>query len=174
MNPTQQAALRRFLIYLRAERNVSVHTIRAYRADYKDFFAFCAAHYPGLPLNQVSKVIIRAYMASLSGRNRSTITRHCASLKTFFRYLVQEELVDRDPTVTLRFPKKHTLVPEVLSEEEIEKLLEWSATIHRKGALRNRAMIEVLYSSSARFLPHILTVHFESACSKINCALVSQ
>ena len=98
--------LERFLLYLRAERNFSPQTIRAYKSDISEFSKFLKLKYPGIGFNKVTRLIVRDFLSTLARFKRATFIRHIASLKTFFRYLLRENIIDEDPTYSLSFPKK--------------------------------------------------------------------
>jgi tyrosine recombinase XerC len=147
------AALQRFLVYLRGERNASHATLRAYEADLAAFRAYAAGRYPSLPVERFDRTVVRSYLAELQGRGqaRSTLLRKHASLRSFFRYLRREEVVPADPFAAVPMPKRERRLPGFLSEAEVERLLDAAPRGGaRAAALRDRALLEVLYSSGLR------------------------
>jgi len=138
-----------FLEYLKAERNVSPDTIRAYHQDLDDFGRFLA----GRTLRKTDIGILRVYLGNLFQRNlsRATIIRRVAALRVFFRFLSRENFVPTNPTVALRSPKKECNLPAFLDISQILSLLDETL---KKGVsrhpLRDRAMLELLYSAGLR------------------------
>lgn len=99
---------------------------------------------------QVGVTQIRAYLAELTdlGLARTTILRKIASLRSFFKYLTLQGLIDRNPLLELQSPKRQKKLPQFLSVREIEELLK-IADASPKG-LRDRAILEVLYGTGMR------------------------
>ncbi|MBC7345200.1 MAG: site-specific tyrosine recombinase XerD, partial [Clostridia bacterium] len=100
---------------------------------------------------QVTRPVIVAYLEHLKDRGRApaTISRHLATLKSFYQYLVQERVVSEDPTVDLESPRMGKRLPQVLSVEEVERLLRQPGTGKPHG-IRDRAMLELLYATGLR------------------------
>jgi integrase/recombinase XerC len=152
------SAGQRFLIYLRAERNASPHTLRAYEGDLRCFQSFIKARYPGLPLEKCSRTIVRSYLAWLyedgqakKAYQTTTLARRWASLRSFFRYWTREEVIPGNPCRDLTGPKKKVKLPRFLSEPETQRIFS-SPPAYRNplAAFRDRAILEVLYSTGAR------------------------
>ena len=91
-----RAEIERFLLYLKAERNFSPETIRAYRCDMVSFNGFLNQKHSKLPLAQINRLVIRDYLAYLAGLKRASLARHLASLKSFFVYLLREKKIDKE------------------------------------------------------------------------------
>ena len=144
--------IQRFLLYLRAERNASAHTLRAYKHDLGAFLAFLEARYPTASLERHQRLIVRDYLDALHQRalKRASILRAIAVLRAFFKFLVREELALQTPFVGLPMPKREKRLPRFLSEEEMARLLEMPRRSGRKAALRDGALLELLYSSGLR------------------------
>lgn len=136
-----------FLHYLRAERNFSVHTARAYKVDLAEFYKFLKKNYPNIKAEASDRLILRDYYAFLqkSGLKRSSVIRRIAALRSFFKFLAREELIKKNPFLYLSTPKKEKRIPVFLTEEEIRKLFALPGM-----APRDRAMLEVLYSGGLR------------------------
>ncbi|MBU2495303.1 MAG: site-specific tyrosine recombinase/integron integrase [Candidatus Omnitrophota bacterium] len=138
-----------FLEYLKAERNASPNTIRAYHQDLDDFCGFLA----GRTLRKTDLGILRVYLGSLFQRNlsRATIIRRVAALRVFFRFLSREKSVPINPTFALRSPKSERNLPAFLEISQTLSLLDETL---KKGVsrfpLRDRAMLELLYSAGLR------------------------
>lgn len=142
-----------FLASLQTERNASVNTIMAYRNDLTQF-----THYLSVTLPQdanwsnVTLEVTEAYVQRLAGQNytASTIARKVAALKTFFHWLSQHGFVTEDPTLRLRSPRVERRAPRLLSEEEVNRLLESASKMSPPRSLRDRALLEVLYTTGMR------------------------
>ena len=151
--PLEQLALD-FLAYLEFERGLSRNTLEAYRSDLLQFGAFmerrdvgCAGGRPrrprGLPLRARRREPDRPPVAA------ATLQRKAACLRSFYRHLRREEIIDHDPTADLRGPRKTQRLPQVLTREEVGRLLA-EPTRHRPPALRDRALLELMYACGLR------------------------
>ena len=140
-----------FLRQLARERRASAHTLRCYEDDLGRFLAFLAeSHGPGDPLAATPRRL-RGYAAWLGGQGYapSTIARHLASVRSFYRYLRRGGLVPGDPAAGLRNPKQPRRLPRPLRVDEIQTLLESIPTTEPLG-VRDRAMFETLYGGGLR------------------------
>lgn len=146
-------ALASFLRHLNLEKNSSEFTVKSYREDLSQAINFLKGHTgnqnltPGL----VTSRQVRAFIAWLNeqGYSRSTINRRMAALRSLYRYLRREEKVEKDPTDGLKGPKLDQNLPHFLSEADMEKLLD-SPQGESWMVLRDRAMLETLYSAGLR------------------------
>lgn len=159
LTPVPPGSLRlqreRFLTHLRASRNYSPHTLRAYR---KDLEAFLLRH-PDLEPAAIERVHIRDFLADLhknqagsraGGRSRATILRRMAALRSFIKFLRSGGLLKGNPVFGVPLPKRHRPLPKFLTENEIEDLLSFPGGYARKSSRRDRAVLELLYSSGLR------------------------
>ena len=145
-----QELLDNFLKYLRVERNLSPHTIRAYTLDLENFFAFLRENGGAVDVRSVDHILLRRYLASLhKSSSRTTIHRRLSALRTFYRYLVREGILNRNPADVISSPRKENYLPKVLSVDEIFRLLE-KGYVGDALSLRDKAMFELLYSSGLR------------------------
>jgi len=144
--------IQRFLLYLRAERNSSPHTIRAYQHDLREFLAFLQEKYPRLSLERNHRLVIRDYLSSLHEKDiqRATILRAIAVLRAFYKFLIQEDIIQKTPFVGLPMPKREKRLPKFLPEDDMKALLELPAQSRHKWAKRDTALLELLYSSGLR------------------------
>ncbi len=142
----------RFLLFLRAERNASRHTLRAYKHDLENFLAFLKKHHPGPLKDRQHRLVIREYLSELhqKGQKRATLLRPVAVLRAFYKYLLRSEIVPQSPFVGLPMPKGEKRLPRYLSEADMQKLLEIPRHSSDKQALRDGALLELLYSSGLR------------------------
>lgn len=141
----------RFLGYLESERGASFHTLRAYAADLAAFACYVAPGADDFDPAAVTTVQLRHYLAHLrtQGLSRATIARKAASLRSFFRYLLREGLVNHNPATDLRLPRRERRLPAFLDEAEVTRLLETPNTADLAGR-RDRAILEILYSTGMR------------------------
>ena len=157
--------LKAFLQYLKLNRHLSPHTVRAYESDVTQYLAFIAAG-TGKKMSQLQPADLdmrsaRAHVAGLNsaGKARSSVARKLSALKTFVRYLRREEVIDHDPTAMAVAPKRDHTIPVFLSEPEITRLIETPNTGDPLGR-RDRAILELFYASGLR-LSELVAVDLE-------------
>ncbi len=145
-----------FLDYLSYERNVSINTVGAYRNDLQSFTTFLCNDYltmarDMIDLRRVDHLTIRAYLAHLARRKlrRSSIARHLSALRSFFKYLMREELVEANPARGVATPKREKHLPSVLQTSDVAVLLE-APNLSTPLGVRDRAWLELLYASGLR------------------------
>ena len=141
--------LRGYKQYLRLEKSLSVHTLDAYLRDLEKLLAFLAPeniHYLDVRLEH-----LHTFSASLHdlGISPSTHARILSGIRSFFRYLVLEDHLQADPCELLESPQTGFHLPEVLTLDEIENLIE-SIDLSTREGQRNRAILETLYSCGLR------------------------
>jgi integrase/recombinase XerC len=144
--------VQRFLLYLRAERNVSPHTLRAYQHDLSTYVAFLDEKYPQLTLEMKHRLVVRDFLASLHDKSvkRATLLRAIAVLRAFYKFLMQEGLSTQTPFAGLSMPKREKRLPRYLPEEDMKRLLELPHASQRPSDLRDGALMELLYSTGLR------------------------
>ena len=145
-----ETAIRAFLSYLRIEKALSQNTIDAYRRDLMKFCEFTSRKGLEKPV-QVKRGDVVDFLGTLYARklDARSVARHLVSLRQFFRFLLSEELIQEDPVVTVEAPKFRKSLPEFLSVEEVDRLLAQPDVSSTMG-LRDKAMIELLYSAGLR------------------------
>ena len=138
-----------FLYFLEVERGVSQNTVVCYRKDLEKFAEYCSR--VGAKISNVRREDIISFMMKLKDQNLSaaTISRNLAALKTFWKFLVSEQIVKENPVVLVETPKLWKNIPEVLNKEEVETLLD---APKKKGwlGIRDRAILELMYASGLR------------------------
>ncbi len=137
-----------FLSYLKGTRRYSAHTLRAYEADLNEFFAISQVKSAG----EIDRGVVRSYIADLQKRknlSRNSVLRKISALRSLTRFLMERNLISNSPFVGLILPKKEKLLPKFMTEDEVATLLEKS-TDNGHSFLRDRALLEILYSSGAR------------------------
>jgi integrase/recombinase XerC len=147
--------LAEFLRFLRLNRNVSPHTVRAYENDLSQFLDHVAAHAGverrDLEAAALDRTAIRAFLGSLhaQGQTRATAARKLAAVRTFLRYLRREDVIASDPGSLVVTPKREVRMPPHLSEEEMLELLA-APSVDTPLARRDRAILELFYASGLR------------------------
>ncbi len=151
-----QDAVERFLQYLRVERNASDLTIKSYREDLQHLVAHLSetsgsgdATCP--PPQSITTLDLRGYVARLheDGLAKTTIARHLASMRSFFRFGQRDGWTTTNPAKPLRNPRKPRDLPHFMSSDDLNRLLETPPANQPMG-LRDRAMLETLYSAGLR------------------------
>jgi integrase/recombinase XerD len=143
-----------FMAYLELERGLSRHTLEAYRSDLQQYGAFLAR--AGRDPLEVLPSDLAAFISELAaGREAhppmapATLQRKIACLRSFYRHLRREQLMEHDPTTQLRPPRTRGRLPKVLSRDEVSRLLEQPRGASA-AALRDRAMLEMMYACGLR------------------------
>lgn len=147
------AAVRAFLTYLTVERGASPHTLRNYDADLRQFLAFLRTTHDGaLPAPEtVDAYAVRSFLASRAGLGdaKSSIGRKLATVRSLFKYLGREGIVEQSPAATVVTPKKDQRLPRVLSADDAARLMDHPETAQPRSP-RDQAILEVLYSAGVR------------------------
>ena len=143
-----------FLAYLELERGLSRNTLEAYRSDLHQFDQFLTRR--GLGPLAVGPPDLAAFVSELvdghDGKppvSSATVQRKVACLRSFYRHLRREQILDRDPTSELRAPKRGARLPKVLSRDEVALLLAQPQG-STPAALRDRALLETMYACGLR------------------------
>lgn len=150
-----EEAIRAFVTFLEIERGASRETIRAYRSDLRQFLSFSgtyrSASAVALAPGEVDPLMIRGYLAWLDRRHKkkSSLARKLSALRSFYRFLAREERVSRNPAEEIRTPKLPHSLPRVLTKDDANALMEFPQG-GSLCALRDRAILETLYSTGAR------------------------
>lgn len=146
MNPFLQS----FLDYISLERGLSINTRKAYADDLSQFISWLDQK--GITsLSLVNRKQILDHLMTMKGRGMSTnsISRHLVSIKVFFRYLLQEGLLERNVTDTMDSPKLWKILPDTLSKQEVEDLLD-APSARKPLGIRDRAILELFYATGMR------------------------
>jgi integrase/recombinase XerC len=148
-----QTAIARFLQYLAVERNASSYTVKSYREDLTGLAEYLGQLHGGrapAPA-EIDVLELRGYVAALheAGYAKTTIARHLASLRSFFRFGQREGWTKANPAKPLRNPRKGRSLPHFLSTEDIGRLFDAPPADDPMG-LRDRAILETMYSAGLR------------------------
>lgn len=143
--------VQRFLTALRARRNVSEHTLRAYSKDLEEFAVFWGKR-GSQPPSAFSRTHVRAWLTQLATRDlgRASVNRKVSSLRSFCRYLREQGQLEGDPFLNVPLPKAERKLPRFLTGAEAKTLVEGGAAGTAWTDLRDRALLELLYSSGLR------------------------
>ena len=147
-----------FLNFLTVERGVSPNTVSAYRNDLYQLVEFLQGRLEGgdaageEPWTRVGEDLLLDYVLQLDrqGYSETTRARKLASLRSLFAFLQEEGVVERDPTENLSAPRVGRNLPEALTPQEVERLLATVSRGHSPEALRDHAMVELMYASGTR------------------------
>ena len=168
-NPTSEKAfcplVRQFLDYLRLEKHFSDYTVKSYGADLLQFGQFLSGELGAGQgetirngegslddkLIKCEPLTIREFLAYLYGQNytKSTTARKLATLRSFYKFLIRRGMLSVNPLSTIRTPKQEKRLPKCLDLEQVQKLLDAPGDADLLAA-RDKAMLEVLYSSGIR------------------------
>jgi integrase/recombinase XerD len=161
------AAIASFLIHVRVEKGLSENTLSAYRRDLLKFEEFTKRR--KLTLEAVTRDELVDFLAGLYRLKLEsrTVARQLATLRNFFRFAQVQELIPEDPSINLDSPKIRRHLPGYLRLEEVEKLLEQPDAKTPTG-LRDKAMLEVLYSTGLR-VSELTGLGVSDLDSKVGC-----
>jgi integrase/recombinase XerC len=156
--------IQQFIHYLSLEKNASPHTCRCYRKDLEGFEDFLKSSEMYLnsagvvEIIRVDRLAIRKYMSFLHRKNKkSSIARKISTLRSFFKYLIREQVISSNPAKSVSTPKVEKTLPTTLTVDEAFRLMESPQSLPEKPSdvskenrLRDRAILELLYSSGLR------------------------
>jgi integrase/recombinase XerD len=142
-------AIAMFLDHLRAERGLAHNTILAYERDLKKLVGYLAAQGMSSFANVTPETIISFLAAQrIEKKAETSRARYLAAIKTFLKFLYREDMLKRDVWSILDSPRRTQRLPDVLTVEEVDKLLQ--AAGHGRQGVRNRAILETFYATGAR------------------------
>ena len=144
--------INQFLDYLRYERNASPQTVQTYEESLRAFESYLTFRDNGLSLDSVDTDLIRDWMESLmdKGNSASTINKNLSALRSFYRFALKRELVEKDPAHAVTGPKKSKPLPQFLREGEMNRLLdelEWDSSFNN---VRARTILLLFYEAGLR------------------------
>jgi integrase/recombinase XerC len=144
--------LERFISYLSLEKRFSKHTIIAYEGDLTQFRDYLVTQYQLEDFTQVSHFIIRSWAVSLieQGLDTRSVNRKLTCLRTFYRFLMKNQLVTKNPMQKVQAPKNSSKLPEYLEDQKMDQLLEPKLDDSSYEALRNNLIIDFFYRTGVR------------------------
>ena len=139
-----------YVCYLTAERNLSAYTLRNYRTDLSDFARYLEAEERIGPLG-VDRQSFRRYLVRLheAGMATASVSRKVSTIHTFYRYLVREGHLERDPLMGVSSPKRERRLPKILGKDQLTAMIE-AADSDEAAGLRDRAILELMYAAGLR------------------------
>ena len=145
-----QETFNNYINYLTAEKNASPYTVRNYTNDLLDFFDFLRAK-KITSLKEVDRHTLRGYLSHLVEQSfaKPSIARKLSAIRSFYRYLLREEVISASPAATTSSPKLDRRLPSFLTREETVRLLEAPDLATPQGQ-RDRALLELLYAAGLR------------------------
>src|ERR1044071_3490953 len=153
---TMEEYISRFGDHLKYERNVSEHTLRNYMSDLEQFYDhLCPQDSTGnrrhIDIKQIDHLTIREYLSKLyqEKRKKTSIARKLATLRTFFKFLCREQILEMNPAKLVSSPRLEKKLPKVLTVEDMIRFIE-SPDIETVLGKRDRAILELLYGSGIR------------------------
>jgi integrase/recombinase XerD len=161
------ATISSFLTHVKVDKGLSPNTVSAYRRDLVKFDVFAQKRklsLEGVTRDDLVDFLAGLYRLKLESR---TVARHLVTLRNFFKFAQIHELISTDPTINLESPKIRRSLPGYLRLEEVERLLEQPDSTTALG-LRDRAMLEVLYSTGLR-VSELTGLRVSDLDSKVGC-----
>jgi integrase/recombinase XerC len=156
MAETLGACIRKYLDYLRLQKNASPHTLRNYESDLQQFLS-CLTHTlegeprPEPALEQIDNLTIREFLGVLyqKGNKKASVARKLATLRSFMKFLSAQGSMESNPAKIVASPKLDSRLPDYLTIESVTDLVEAPDTSSDLGK-RDRSMLELLYGSGLR------------------------
>lgn len=141
-----------FLGYLEHEKRVSVHTLSAYERDLEQFSAYLRSTYEEDEVVRVSAVMIRSWLVNLmeEGMSPRTVNRKLSTLRSFYRYLIREGRVEKDPLSSIVAPKIPKRLPGFVEEAPLNSLFGGSLFPDNKEGRRDSLLLLLLYETGIR------------------------
>ncbi len=139
-----------YVDYLKKNKKLSDNTLQSYKKDIEQYTKYLG-NVESSVIRKESKKIIMKYLSNLKNKDKkdATISRKLASLRSFYQYLLVNNIIQEDPTKFLESPKVQKKVPEILSQKEIDDLLSQPECNNKKG-IRDKAMLELLCATGVR------------------------
>jgi integrase/recombinase XerC len=152
MIDNQYPQLQSFLDYLRFQKRYSRHTIIAYKKDIEDFFLFLVDAFESPNLNDINAVIVRTWLAKLKEENitSKSINRKISSLKSFFKYLMKEGVVDATPMSIITSPKINKRLPVYVEEKDMQTLFNYVEFPDDHTGKTEKLIIQLFYNTGLR------------------------
>src|SRR6476659_5909366 len=155
--PAESAEVEEFLLHLEKERDVSPHTLGAYRRDLSEFVSYLASYYGGSEWSWqgVDRLAIRGFLAHLTRRKlaKRSIARSLSAVRSFYSWMHRNEAVESNPARTVGSPKLERYLPGYLDRAQMDLLFQTVELKAQEGKfpdVRNRAIIELFYSTGMR------------------------
>lgn len=160
-----------YLDYIKNEKKLTANTLEAYIRDIQQFKEYLSEHKIS-EYKEANKTVIITYLMNLqkNGKATSTISRNLASIRCFFQYLLNNNIINEDPTLNLKSPKSEKRIPSILTEDEVNLLLSQPSSTDFKGS-RDKAMLELLYATGLR-VSEIISLNIEAIDLELGILIV--
>ena len=144
---TSKQYLEMFKTYLIVEKNFSKHTLKAYVSDILTFLIWLK----DIPCEKVNYTKLREYLYFIQkfDYKKTTVARKLASVRTFYKFLYKEKIMEINPAVNLNSPKRPKSLPKFLTQDEMEKILN-NVKMDTPAGYRNKAILELLWATGMR------------------------
>jgi len=149
--PNWKILIKGFENYLRLERSLSKNSVEAYKRDIKKFGDYIDENHPASDIRSLKYDDLAGFVhhIAISGYEPVSQARMVSGLKTFYKYLILEDLVKENPADLLEGPKLARKLPDTLTKDELKSILE-NIDLSKPEGTRNRAILETLYSCGLR------------------------
>jgi integrase/recombinase XerC len=143
--------IQNFLDYLQLEKRYSIHTLKAYNTDLNLLSNYLQSTYQ-TEITDVNHNMIRSWLVEelKKGNSPRTVNRKITTLKSFFKYLIKENIIQTDPTLRISSTKTSKKIPSFVSQEEMQKLLDHHSYEEGYLGIRDKLMVELFYSTGIR------------------------
>lgn len=146
------ALIEEFIDYLSDVKRYSEHTISSYASDLGGFIEYCNTTYEIMDINEINHLIIRSFIVTLKqeGQTATTINRKISSLRSFYKYLKQQEKISKNPMLKVQALKKPKRLPSYVPEKKMEHLLEKTIDDDSFSTLRRDLIVTLFYVTGMR------------------------
>jgi len=141
-----------FQQYIQNEKRLSSHTVQAYSSDLDQFNAFVKSTYPDSTLQTVDYGIVRSWIVELveKGTQASSVNRKIACLRTFYKFLMRQQVIDKNPLLKIKVLKTKKQLPGFVKETDIVNLLDNQSFDDTFRGLRDQLVLELFYGTGIR------------------------
>lgn len=162
-----------FCNYLMTKKHTSANTLASYQRDLRQLIIYLRDHSIS-DWSQVDGEILNVYFEELKKAKKSeaTISRSMSTMRTFFKYLVSKKVLSANPMAGIKGLKSEAKLPEVLSSDEVERLL-WQPDTQTPKGIRDKAMLEVLYASGIR-VSELLSLKVSDINLEVGCLMLNK
>jgi integrase/recombinase XerC len=152
LTQTRYTPLNAFLAYLQFEKRYSVHTITAYSNDLIQFFDFVETQYEGIPFTHITGTMVRTWLAGMKEDEMTgkTLNRKISSLKSFYKYQIQQGQLTKSPMETVISPKISKRLPAFVAENDMEQLLTNLEFTEGWKGYTEKMVIQLFYATGIR------------------------
>lgn len=154
-----------FIKYLQFEKRYSEHTIVAYKKDLDQFIHFLSESIGDFDVIAVQKNHVRSWIVKMmeDGISSSSITRKIATLRSFYKFLMKQEIIETNPVQLVKTPKTHKKLPVFVQEKSLDQLLDLDLFSHDFTGTRDKVIVSLLYGTGIRLaeLKNLLLVNID-------------